>query len=110
MRITPLRLALSLVLLGLALASSTKAQEPIKRVASFEPDRAILDLGGAFDPFRVTSWESLAEAREQGKVGDETRVLVLARGDARLALLTNQMAYHHLAQGELGGEPWMVSF
>jgi hypothetical protein len=27
-----------------------------------------------------------------------------------LALLTQQMSYHHLAQGEMAGEPWMVSF
>jgi hypothetical protein len=28
----------------------------------------------------------------------------------RLALVTDQMAYHHVAQGEIAGEPWMVSF
>jgi hypothetical protein len=28
----------------------------------------------------------------------------------RLAFLTDQMAYHHVAQGEMNGEPWMVSF
>ena len=25
-------------------------------------------------------------------------------------LLTDQMAYHHVAQGDIAGEPWMVSF
>jgi len=28
----------------------------------------------------------------------------------KLALVTRQMAYHHVAQGELAGEPWMVTF
>jgi hypothetical protein len=28
----------------------------------------------------------------------------------RVALVTDQMAYHHVAQGEIAGEPWMVSF
>jgi hypothetical protein len=27
-----------------------------------------------------------------------------------LAFLTDQMVYHHVAQGETNGEPWMVSF
>ena len=28
----------------------------------------------------------------------------------RLAFVMDQLAYHHVAQGELRGEPWMVSF
>ena len=111
MGITPLRLALALVpLAGLALHSSTEAQEPMKSVPGFEPGRAILHDTWGFDPFRVTSFESLADALEAGKVADDTPLLLLTRGDTRLALLTTQMSYHHVAQGELAGEPWMVSF
>ena len=39
-----------------------------------------------------------------------TEVLVLARGGERRALLLREMAYHHLAQGTLGGEPVLASF
>ncbi len=111
MRPSPLRLALSfLPLAGLALVGSTDAQEPMKRVPGFEPGRAILSDVWGFDPFRVRVFESLADALEEDKVSEETAVLLVTQSDTRLALLTEQMSYHHVAQGELSGEPWMVSF
>ena len=110
MRIAHLLPALSFLPLGLALASSGVAQEPVERVPGFEPGRAILGDVWGFDPFRVTTMESLADALEDGRVGEGTPVLVLRRRDASLALLTTQMSYHHIAQGELAGEPWMVAF
>ncbi len=111
MRITSLYVALSFVpLAGLALVSSTEGQEQMKQVPGFEPGRAILSDVWGFDPFPVTTMEPLEDALESGKIGEETAVLLLTRGDTRLALLTEQMSYHHIAQGELEGEPWMVSF
>ncbi len=95
---------------GVALASSTEGEGEMKRVLGFEPGRAILDDTWGFDPFPVTKMEPLKSALEDGRVGEETGVLLLQRGDTRLALLTEQMSYHHIAQGELEGEPWMVSF
>ena len=41
---------------------------------------------------------------------DDTDIIIFERGGEERALLSNQMAYHHLAQGELGGEPYLVSF
>ena len=111
MRITPLHLALSVLpLAGATLVGSVEAQEQMKRVPGFEPGRAILSDVWGFDPFPVTTMTSLSDALDAGKVGKETGVLVLRRGDTRLALLTEQMSYHHIAQGVLAGEPWMVSF
>ena len=111
MRISPLQLVLAVLpMAGLALVSSAEAQEPMKRVPGFEPGRAILSDIWGFDPFPVSSMTSLGDALKEGKVGEETGVLLVTRGDTRLALLTEQMAYHHIAQGTLEGEPWMVSF
>ena len=31
-------------------------------------------------------------------------------GGKTLVLVSSQMAYHHVAQGEMEGEPWMVTF
>lgn len=101
---------LAVPLAGLAVAGSAQAQDTMKAVPGFEPGRAILSDVWGFDPFPVKEMEPLRTALDGGKVGEETAVLVLTRGDARLALLTEQMAYHHIAQGELEGEPWMVSF
>ena len=44
------------------------------------------------------------------RVDDDTALLVLKQGGSTLTFLTMQMSYHHIAQGELAGEPWMVSF
>ena len=95
---------------GLAVVSPTEGEGKMKRVLGFEPGRAILSDVSQFDPFPVTAMEPLENALADGKVGEETAVLLLRRGDTRLALLTEQMSYHHIAQGELEGEPWMVSF
>ena len=111
MRVTPLRFALLIVpLAGLALASSAESQEQMKQIPGFQPGRAILSDVWGFDPFPVTTMEPLEDALEDGRVGEDTAVLLLRRGNTRLALLTRQMSYHHIAQGELEGEPWMVSF
>ena len=77
---------------------------------TFDPDRALLNDAPWFEPFRPTSLEALEDALKDGRVTDETAVLVLERGDNHLSLLTMQMSYHHVAQGDLAGEPWMVSF
>ena len=41
---------------------------------------------------------------------DDEQLLVLERGGLRRALLARQMTYHHVAQGVLAGEPWLVAF
>ena len=63
-----------------------------------------------FEPFRVSESELLRDAMSSGRLQGDTRVLVLDHPAGRLAFVTDQMAYHHVAQGETGGEPWMVSF
>ncbi len=95
---------------ALAAVSETEGEGETKRVLGFEPGRALLDDAWGFDPFPVATTEPLKAALENGKVSEETAVLLLDRGDTRMALLTEQMSYHHIAQGELEGEPWMVAF
>ncbi|MGI9628704.1 MAG: hypothetical protein ACR2QM_17855 [Longimicrobiales bacterium] len=78
--------------------------------ADFDDGRALLTDEPMFDAFYPTELESLADAKKSGRVTDDTALLVLQRNGVTLALLTMQMSYHHIAQGELEGEPWMVSF
>ena len=77
---------------------------------AFDLDRALLTDEPFFDAFYPTEYERLDDVRSSGRVNDDTALLVLRRGDTSLALLTMQMSYHHIAQGEMAGEPWMVSF
>jgi len=76
----------------------------------FDESRAYIGESPMFDAFYPKEYESLADARRSARVNDDTAVLVLRRGDTTLTLLTMQMSYHHIAQGDMAGEPWMVSF
>jgi len=86
------------------------AQEGTVTAATFDVDRAMLSDEPMFDPFYPTGSRSLQEVRDERLVDDETPLLVVEVGGRQLGLLTAQMAYHHVAQGELAGEPWLVTF
>ncbi len=64
-----------------------------------------------FKPFEVTSYQLLQKAFADGKVKEGTDVLGVALpGGRMLTLIKKQMAYHHVAQGELDNELWLISF
>jgi hypothetical protein len=65
---------------------------------------------GWFETFHVADTQPLRDILKAGKVADDTRLLVTDTGGGTLALLTDQMAYHHIAQGRAGGKDWLVSF
>ncbi len=81
---------------------------PIKE--GFDTDRAIFWRAPNFVPLRNPDWRSLSDARRSGDVSDDTPVLVFEAGGSTLVLVSSQMAYHHVAQGDMNGEPWMVTF
>jgi hypothetical protein len=64
--------------------------------------------GYAFEPFVVPSGAGVPLA-SLGLAAD-TELLVFSRGGQSRALLAREMAYHHVAQGELAGQPYLVSF
>lgn len=74
---------------------------------AFDPQRAFLRGPDRFPRFRVVDQgQPLAAAG----LGPEELILLVQRGDRRLALLATEMAYHHVAQGKLAGEPYLVTF
>ena len=79
-------------------------------MTTFDASRANLSSADMFEPFHVESTQSLQRALDEGNVAADTPILALERDGEALTLLTQQMAYHHVAQGELAGEPWLVSF
>jgi len=78
----------------------------------FDPDRAYVSEKTIFVPFHVVDADihPLRAAVDDGLIQSDTWLLVMENNAGRLGLVMDQMAYHHVAQGELRGEPWMVSF
>ena len=66
--------------------------------------------GGIFKTFYVEQTEPLQKVLQAGRVANDTPVLVTTTAGGNLALLTEQMVFHHLAQGRAGGKDWMAAF
>ena len=103
-----IRIALLLAASVLAFPMLVLAQEKGKAV--FDRSRAWIVDSTIFVPFQVKATGLLRDVRAQRRVEDETNLLVIEERGVRLALITSQMAYHHVAQGDIAGEPWMVAF
>ena len=78
--------------------------------ATFDAKRAFLSKRDMFRPLAVQRTERLADALGSKKVRGETALLVLERDGAALTLLTSQMIFHHVAQGEWNGTPFLATF
>jgi hypothetical protein len=76
----------------------------------FDIDRFSNAGNGWFETFYVEERESLREALGDGRLPPNTRMLVIAIEEGNLALVTDQMAYHHLAQGTSEGRHWLTTF
>jgi hypothetical protein len=73
----------------------------------FDVDRAQLAGKAVFKPFRPDDRDIPVE---DAKLKPGTKLLVFERGKERRALLFDEMVYHHVAQGTLDGEPYVVTF
>ena len=73
-----------------------------------QPHRTkLLKIGSFFKPLTVLSKGfPLAET----DLHPDEELIIFERGGIYLALLAREMAYHHVAQGELAGEPYLISF
>jgi hypothetical protein len=77
------------------------------------PARAYPHIVGAdflFPPFNVSTYQHLAAALAKKVVDPSTRLMVFALGQQTLALVLKQMAFHHVAQGQLDGQAWAAFF
>ncbi len=63
-----------------------------------------------FETFYVEETQSLQSALDDEEVNEDTLVLITETAAGRLALLTDQMAFHHIAQGTTNGKDWMATF
>ena len=78
--------------------------------AEFDHSRAILRDAGMFNPFYVEVTIPLQEALDDGTLRKDTPLALLHNKAGPLTLVMSQLYYHHLVQGEMEGEPWLVSF
>ena len=92
------------------MAATVEADPNMPTKEGFDINRAIFWEAPNFVPLRNPEWRSLRDARRAGDISDDTPVLVFEAGASTLVLVSSQMAYHHVAQGEMNGEPWMVTF
>ena len=98
-------------LLGMNVAAA--AQAPAEDAPeAYDTGRAYIVDETIFVPFRPTEddLQPLRAVLEDGALQPDTWLVIMERDAGRLAFVMDQMAYHHVAQGELKGEPWMVSF
>ena len=91
-------------------SEAVEADPNMPKKEGFDTGRAIFWDTPNFDPLRNPDWRPLRDARRAGDISDSTPVLVFEAGGSTLVLVSSQMTYHHVAQGEMNGEPWMVTF
>jgi hypothetical protein len=105
------------VALAVTLAPAIAAQQENKPVdlpngpakPGFDIKRFSNAGNGWFDTFYVKQTEPLQKVSDEGKVAADTRLLVMQTAEGRLALLMDQMAFHHIAQGSAGGRDWLAT-
>ena len=60
-------------------------------------------------PLAAREFLPLAGALQDGVLSAQTEVLCVAFGDSALTLIIFEMMYHHVAQGEIANQPWVLS-
>jgi hypothetical protein len=79
-------------------------------MSTFNISKARLNKHDTFQRFRVKDSFQISELLEHNKIQQDDEILILERNGRKLAFSVNQMAYHHVAQGELAGQPYLVNF
>jgi hypothetical protein len=63
--------------------------------------------GFAFEPFQVPAQGASLSGLN---LPPDLELITFTRGGSTRALVAREMAFHHVAQGDLGGQPYIVSF
>ena len=79
-------------------------------VSSFDMDRYSTAGEGMFETFHVQETIPLQQVLDQELLASETMLLVTKTAAGNLALVRDQMAFHHIVQGEAAGKNWMATF
>ncbi|GGE07404.1 hypothetical protein GCM10011571_05820 [Marinithermofilum abyssi] len=72
--------------------------------------KARLSRKNLFPPMQVKGSLPLRDVVRSGRMHRKDELLVVERNGVPLAFSVYQMAYHHIAQGELAGHPYLVAY
>ena len=78
-------------------------------MTEFDARRALLVRGDIFAPMRVRTTRPLRAALERRLVRADEPAVVAECCTVPVIVLKRQLGYHHVAQGEVAGEQWLVS-
>ena len=76
----------------------------------FDVGRARLSDTETFPPFYVETTRPLREALDEGVLNEDTAIVLMDHEAGRLTFILPQISFHHVAQGDMHGHPWLVSF
>lgn len=105
-----LEFVLIVALIGTINSCEKQKAETNQGKTDFDISRAWIPDSLVIEPFYVKDTRPLTKALARGEVTENTPILVAEHEAGKLALLTLQLVHHHVAHGEISGQPWMVSF
>lgn len=103
--------------LGAMFAAAALAQAPVMpelpkgpAKPGFDISRFALTPVGTFQTFYVKETYALKKVLDEARVASDTRLLAIETAAGKLALIRDQMTYHHIAQGRARNKDWMATF
>jgi len=78
--------------------------------ATFDINRYSTMGAGVFETFYVDATQAVQAALDNELISGDTLLLVTKTAGGNLALIRDQMAFHHIAQGSAEGLEWMATF
>ncbi|WP_432663197.1 hypothetical protein R9X47_21790 [Wukongibacter baidiensis] len=77
---------------------------------NFDESKAMLKKKSLFKSFNVKSFVNVEELLKAREIDKNDGILIFKMKDKYYGFKTIQMHYHHIAQGRIENEPFMVSF
>ena len=97
-------------LVAIVTLSAQLAHAQLTSADTFDINRFSNSGAGWFETFYVEETQSLQTALDDAIVSADSAVLITETAGGQLALLTDQMAFHHIAEGTVNGKDWMATF
>ncbi len=77
---------------------------------NFDESKAVLKDKSFFKSFEVKAFVNAKELLKENKIDKDEGILIFKANDEYHGFKTIQMYYHHIAQGKIENESFMISF